>query len=78
MCDEHLVGSNPTLSALPFSFPHRAQRARGRLSKGVRPRRATTDKAAGYPPALPEVLPAAEHVTGNREQQCLERDHISM
>ncbi len=35
----------------------------------------TTDKAACYPPALAEVLPEAEHVTGKQEQQRLERDH---
>ena len=44
-------------------------------STGMRPRRVTTDKAACYPPALAEVLPEAEHVTGKREQQRLERDH---
>ena len=44
-------------------------------STGVRPRRVTTDKAGCYPPALAEVLPEAEHVTGNQEQQRLERDH---
>ena len=41
----------------------------------MRPRRVTTDKAACYPPALAEVLPEAEHVTGKQEQQRLERDH---
>jgi IS6 family transposase len=40
-----------------------------------RPERVTTDKAACYPPALREVLPEAEHVTGKMIQQRIERDH---
>ncbi len=40
-----------------------------------RPERVTTDKAAGYPPALRTVLPAAEHVTGKLVQHRIERDH---
>ena len=64
-----------------YGSPHRAAEdakafsRRSLTSTGVRPRRVTTDKAACYPPALAEVLPAAEHVTGEREQQRLERDH---
>jgi transposase, IS6 family len=41
----------------------------------VRPRRVTTDKAPTYPPALRAVVPEAEHITGKREQQGIERDH---
>jgi len=42
---------------------------------GVRPEVVTTDKAAAYPPALAQVLPEAEHLTGKMEQQRIERDH---
>lgn len=42
---------------------------------GVRPTVVTTDKAAAYPPALTQVLPAAEHIMGKMEQQRIERDH---
>jgi transposase, IS6 family len=42
---------------------------------GARPTVVTTDKAAAYPPALAQVLPEAEHVTGKLEQQRIERDH---
>jgi transposase-like protein len=42
---------------------------------GVTPRTVTTDKAAAYPPALAEVLPEIEHLTGEAEQQRIERDH---
>jgi transposase-like protein len=42
---------------------------------GVRPYRATTDKAPIYPPALAAVLPETRHVTGKLEQQGIERDH---
>jgi len=41
----------------------------------VTPYRATTDKAAIYPPALATVLPEVDHVTGTMEQQRIERDH---
>ncbi len=64
-----------------YVSPHRAAEdakaffRRSITSTGVRPRRVTTDKAACYPPALAEVLPEAEHVTGKQEQQRLERDH---
>jgi transposase, IS6 family len=42
---------------------------------GVTPHTVTTDKAAAYPPALAEVLPDVEHITGKAEQQRIERDH---
>ena len=42
---------------------------------GVTTHTVTTDKAAAYPPALAEVLPAVEHLTGKAEQQRIERDH---
>ncbi len=42
---------------------------------GVQPAVVTTDKAAAYPPALTQVLPAAEHLVGKMEQQRIERDH---
>jgi transposase, IS6 family len=42
---------------------------------GVTPHTVTTDKAAAYPPALAEVLPEIEHITGKAEQQRIERDH---
>ena len=64
-----------------YVSPHRAAEdakaffRKSITSTGVRPRRVTTDKAACYPPALAEVLPEAEHVTGKPEQQRLERDH---
>ncbi len=41
----------------------------------VTPHTVTTDKAAAYPPALAEVLPDVEHITGKAEQQRVERDH---
>jgi transposase-like protein len=44
-------------------------------STGVTPQTVTTDKAAAYPPALAEVLPEVEHMTGKAEQQRIERDH---
>ena len=44
-------------------------------STEVTPTLATTDKAAIYPPALAEVLPAVEHITGKLPQQRIERDH---
>ncbi len=34
-----------------------------------------TDKAAAYPPALVQRVPAAVYVTGELEQQRIERDH---
>ena len=64
-----------------YVSPHRAAEdakaffRRSITSTGVRPRKVTTDKAGCYPPALAEVLPEAEHVTGKREQQRIERDH---
>ena len=64
-----------------YVSPHRAAEdataffRRSISSTTVRPRWVTTDKAACYPPALAEELPEAEHVTGKREQQRLERDH---
>jgi transposase-like protein len=67
-----------------YVSPHRAAEdakaffTRSIISTGVRPRRVTTDKAGCYLPALAEVLPEAEHVTGKREQQRLERDHQHM
>jgi transposase-like protein len=42
---------------------------------GVIPHTVTTDKAAAYPPALAQVLPEVEHVTGKAVQQRIERDH---
>jgi transposase, IS6 family len=42
---------------------------------GVRPEVVTTDKAAAYPPAVAQVLPEAEHLTGTLEQQRIERVH---
>jgi transposase-like protein len=42
---------------------------------GVTPQTVTTDKAAAYPPALAEVLPEVEHITGKAVQQRIERDH---
>jgi transposase, IS6 family len=42
---------------------------------GVTPHTVTTDKAAAYPPALAEVLPEIEHLTGKAVQQRIERDH---
>jgi IS6 family transposase len=42
---------------------------------GVTPHTVTTDKAAAYPPALAQVLPDVEHITGKAEQQRIERDH---
>jgi transposase-like protein len=42
---------------------------------GVTPHTVTTDKAAAYPPALAEVLPEVEHITGKAIQQRIERDH---
>jgi transposase, IS6 family len=44
-------------------------------STGVTPHTVTTDKAAAYPPALAQVLPEVEHITGKAEQQRIERDH---
>jgi transposase-like protein len=44
-------------------------------STGLTPRTVTTDKAAAYPPALAEVLPEVEHLTGKAVQQRIERDH---
>jgi transposase, IS6 family len=44
-------------------------------STGVTPHTVTTDKAAAYPPALAEVLPEVEHLTGKAVQQRIERDH---
>jgi transposase-like protein len=41
----------------------------------VRPEGVTTDTAACYPPALQRALPEAEHLTGKRVQQRIERDH---
>ena len=41
----------------------------------VMPQTVTTDKAAAYPPALAEVLPEVEHITGKAVQQRIERDH---
>ena len=67
-----------------YVSPHRAAEdakaffRRSLTSSGVRPRRVTTDKAGCYRLALAEVLPEAEHVTGKREQQRLERDHQHM
>jgi hypothetical protein len=46
-----------------------------RKSTGVTPHTVTTDKAAAYPPALAQILPEVEHITGKAEQQRLERDH---
>ena len=42
---------------------------------GVTPHTVTTDQAAAYPPALAQVLPEVEHITGRTEQQRIERDH---
>lgn len=42
---------------------------------GVTPQTVTTDKAAAYPPALAQVLPEVEHITGKAVQQRIERDH---
>jgi transposase-like protein len=42
---------------------------------GIIPTTVTTDRAATYPPALAEALPAAEHQTGKLVQQRIERDH---
>ncbi len=42
---------------------------------GVTPQTVTTDQAAAYPPALAEVLPEVEHITGKAVQQRIERDH---
>jgi transposase, IS6 family len=44
-------------------------------STGVTPHTVTSDKAAAYPPALAEVLPEVEHLTGKAVQQRIERDH---
>jgi transposase, IS6 family len=44
-------------------------------STGVTPQTVTTDKAAAYSPALAQVLPEVEHITGKAEQQRIERDH---
>src|SRR4051794_13615953 len=44
-------------------------------STGVTPHTVTTDKAAAYPPALAQVLPEVEHITGKAVQQRIERDH---
>ena len=44
-------------------------------STGVSPHTVTTDKAAAYPPALAQVLPAGDHITGKAERQRIERDH---
>jgi transposase-like protein len=41
----------------------------------VTPHTVTTDKAAAYPPALAQVLPEVEHITGKAEPQRIERDH---
>lgn len=41
----------------------------------MRPEVVTTDKAAAYPPALAQVLPEAEHLTGKLDQQRIEREH---
>ena len=43
-------------------------------STGLRPQRATTDKAAIYPPALQVVLPETEHRTDKAEQHAIARD----
>jgi DDE superfamily endonuclease len=45
------------------------------IALGVTPQTVTTDQAAAYPPALAEVLPEVEHITGKAEQQRIERDH---
>ena len=42
---------------------------------GVTPHTGTTDQAAAYLPALADVLPTVEHLTGKAEQQSIERDH---
>jgi transposase-like protein len=42
---------------------------------GVTPQTVTTDNAAAYPPALAQVLPDIEHLTGKAVQQSIERDH---
>jgi putative transposase len=42
---------------------------------GVTPHTVTTDQAAAYPPALAQVLPEVEHLTGKAEQQRIEREH---
>ena len=44
-------------------------------STGVTPHTVTTEKAAVYPPALTQVLPAVEPITGKAVQQRIERDH---
>jgi len=41
----------------------------------VTPHTVTTDKAAAYAPALAQVLPEVDHITGKAEQQRIERDH---
>src|SRR3954451_23953930 len=42
---------------------------------GVTPQAVTTDKATAYRPALAQVLPEVEHLTGKAVQQRIERDH---
>jgi transposase-like protein len=42
---------------------------------GATPHTVTTDQAAAYPPALAPVLPKLEHLTGQAQQQRIERDH---
>ena len=42
---------------------------------GVTPHTVTTDQAAAHPPALAEVFPEIEHLTGKAVQQRIERDH---
>src|SRR5688572_22351723 len=49
------------------------ERAIGRSR--VEPARVTTDRAGAYPPALRQVLPAAEHRCSKYLNNALERDH---
>jgi transposase, IS6 family len=44
-------------------------------STEVPPRRVTTDKAKGYPPALRAVVPAADHQSSRYLNNALARDH---
>jgi len=49
------------------------ERAIGRAR--VQPARVITDRAAAYPPALRQVVPAAEHRCSTYLTNALERDH---
>jgi len=66
--DVYLSETRATVAATAFFEQAIARTA-------VRPHRVTTHKAPTYPPALQAIVPDAEHITGQAEQQAIERDH---